>query len=330
MADTGSKLSNILKNHRGISLAELIVGVALLSGIIFGTTQLFITTMADIQVIRSESFIGPLHLNMDSLFNSQQVCLNTMNQTVGAIANGQNIPEIRDASAAPGVLINSFPINDLNGGIVDVLNARVSNLTVAGANITFNISVNYQYNKGNGTRTITLNIPLVGVINVANRVIQCGSATALLLDNTFIRMIGNETKQGDLTFNGNISVGGNITLDDNFPAATAPNLRFHNLGTPSDISLKKNIHPIDLDNLDLSKIHGYNYKLKKYSGQHTGFIAQELLDVLPAAGNLDRDGISSINYISVIPVVWEYHKKVYNKRNQLLKRLEALEKVEKK
>ncbi|GEM_PF-3342410 len=333
MADIGSKLNNILKNRRGISLTELLVGVALLSAIIFGTTQMYITTMGDMQVIRSESFIGPLHLNMDSLFNSQQACANTMNQTVGALANGVVLPQIRDGSAPPGLLVNTFPMNDLNAGMVDILAPRVANLTTVGTDVTFNIAVTYRYNKGPGTRDITLNIPIVGVIDGTNRIVQCGSATAMLLDDTFILMVGNETKQGDLTVNGNISVGvnaglgGNVTLDESFPAASAPNLRMNNLGTPSDIKLKKDVQELKLDQLELSSVHGYQYNLKKYKGQHTGFIAQELLRVLPAAGTLSEDGNSSINYISVIPAVWEYHKEVYNQRKMLLERLDHLERI---
>tara|TARA_B110001454_G_scaffold16145_2_gene14625 strand:+ start:38916 stop:39914 length:999 start_codon:yes stop_codon:yes gene_type:complete len=326
MAATGLKLNKLkikfVGNQRGISLTELLVGVALLAGIIFSTTQLYISTMEELQLIRSERFIAPLHLNMDSLFNQQTGCLNTFNATAGALANGQNIPTIRDG--ANGVVL-TFPLNDLNNGTVDVIGAQVSDLIVAAPNVTFNIAVTYGYNKGQGVRQMTLHIPLEGTIDGLGRVTTCGSATAMVLSNSFIRINGAETKQGDITFEGNVEIGGEVLVDEAFPAATAPNLRVNHLGNASDVSLKTDIKKIAVSGQTFESIHGYRYKLKNYKGQHLGFIAQEILKDLPYAGVSNPTGISTLNYSAVIPVLWEYHKQVYIKRQELIKKINLLE-----
>lgn len=75
--------------------------------------------------------------------------------------------------------------------------------------------------------------------------------------------------------------------------------------TYSDINLKENIVKVDkvLDNL--SSINGYRYTLKSNKRSSIGVIAQEIEQVFPELVTDTDEGIKSVNYNGLIPVLIE-------------------------
>ncbi|MCK5170407.1 MAG: tail fiber domain-containing protein [Bacteroidales bacterium] len=98
--------------------------------------------------------------------------------------------------------------------------------------------------------------------------------------------------------------------------------------TSSDERLKSNIKPLEKNLELLRSLNGfsYNYKNDVESGinsqkEHFGFIAQELEKSLPNLVYEDDEGILSVDYISMIPVLVEAVKEldIEQKENEILK-----------
>ncbi len=80
------------------------------------------------------------------------------------------------------------------------------------------------------------------------------------------------------------------------------------LSGPSDMRLKKDIIPIENSLERITKLNGYNFywKNEKLSPNlQTGVIAQELQTLFPDLVKEDMEGVLSVNYIGLIPVLIE-------------------------
>ena len=74
--------------------------------------------------------------------------------------------------------------------------------------------------------------------------------------------------------------------------------------TRSDIQLKKNIEDLNDNHLDkLDKLLPKSYNFKKDDIKHFGFIAQDVEKEFPSLVSTDNEGMKSINYLEMIPLL---------------------------
>ena len=131
----------------------------------------------------------------------------------------------------------------------------------------------------------------VGHYNSVNRTVTSGgNATYFVADNAAF-VIGNGTSSAFsdafvVYFNGNATLSGNLTIN-------------------SDERLKDNIQPLGSTLNKLHQIEAKTYSLKK-DEEHTpkiGVLAQEVQAVFPELVNEGADGILSVNYQGLVPVL---------------------------
>ena len=131
----------------------------------------------------------------------------------------------------------------------------------------------------------------VGHYNSVNRTVTSGgNATYFVADNAAF-VIGNgisgaESDAFVVRFNGNATLSGNLTIN-------------------SDERLKDNIQPLGSTLNKLHQIEAKTYSLKK-DEEHTpkiGVLAQEVQAVFPELVNEGADGILSVNYQGLVPVL---------------------------
>jgi hypothetical protein len=117
---------------------------------------------------------------------------------------------------------------------------------------------------------------------------------------------------------------------------------------PSDIVLKKNIKPLKNALITVAKINGVSYEWKSDDelkgirksddkgeyrpfnfshGTQFGVIAQEIEAILPELVHTDSDGIKSVDYIKMTPLLIEAIKELKTENDDLKARLERLEKL---
>ena len=74
--------------------------------------------------------------------------------------------------------------------------------------------------------------------------------------------------------------------------------------TRSDIRLKSNICDLNKDDLDkLNKVVPKSYKFKNDNEKHFGFIAQDVEKQFPHLVSTDSNGMKSVNYLEIIPLL---------------------------
>ena len=132
----------------------------------------------------------------------------------------------------------------------------------------------------------------VGHYNSVNRTVTSGgNATSFDTDNAAF-VIGNGTASNAVSdafvvrFNGNATLSGNLTIN-------------------SDERLKDNIQPLGSTLNKLHQIEAKTYSLKK-DEEHTpkiGVLAQEVQAVFPELVTEGADGILSVNYQGLVPVL---------------------------
>ena len=132
----------------------------------------------------------------------------------------------------------------------------------------------------------------IGRYNSVNSTVTAGgSATSFDTDNAAF-VIGNGTGSNAKSdafvvyFNGNATLSGDLTIN-------------------SDERLKENIQPLGSTLNKLNQIEGWTYSLKK-DEEHTpkiGVLAQEVQAVFPELVTEGGDGILSVNYQGLVPVL---------------------------
>ncbi len=95
----------------------------------------------------------------------------------------------------------------------------------------------------------------------------------------------------------------------------------------SDIRLKKDIQPLQHSLEKITKLNGYNYHWKSSnlsSDLQTGVIAQEVQKQFPELVHEDANGILSVNYSGLIPVLMESTKELKDQIEELKKQNEEI------
>jgi hypothetical protein len=89
----------------------------------------------------------------------------------------------------------------------------------------------------------------------------------------------------------------------------------------SDIRLKENFEPMSNALELVSQLNGLYYTWKKDAGtdkpRKLGFIAQEVEKVIPELVKTDSEGMKSVDYVSVVPVLVEAIKHQQKQINEL-------------
>ncbi len=136
--------------------------------------------------------------------------------------------------------------------------------------------------------------------------------------DSYIRFLTSSVNNTIGTERMRIDKNGNVGIATNSPGSYklyVNGTTFCNAGvwSGSDKRFKKNIKTIDNALYKISKLNGVNYEFKKEEfkdfnfneGTNLGFIAQELIEVIPEAVKIGEDGYYSINYDEIIPVLVE-------------------------
>ena len=114
--------------------------------------------------------------------------------------------------------------------------------------------------------------------------------------------------------------GGAVSSKLSKPLDIKNYIRANRYYTRSDIRLKNNIK--DLTESDLDKLNNLvpkSYNLKNSKGIHFGFIAQDVEKEFPNLVSKDSDGMKSVNYLEMVPIL-------LHKINNLEKKVEELTK----
>ena len=98
--------------------------------------------------------------------------------------------------------------------------------------------------------------------------------------------------------------GGVIASKQGKPLDIRNYIRADRIYTRSDIRLKNTIEELGDDDLDkLNKLVPKSYNFKNDNIKHFGFIAQEVEKEFPNLVSTDNDGMKSINYLEMIPLL---------------------------
>jgi hypothetical protein len=85
----------------------------------------------------------------------------------------------------------------------------------------------------------------------------------------------------------------------------------------SDLKLKTNIESIENALDTINKMDGYTFNWKNDGKKGIGVIAQEVAEILPDIVKTEEDGIKSVSYVSLIPVLIEAIKELSDKIDDL-------------
>jgi len=97
-------------------------------------------------------------------------------------------------------------------------------------------------------------------------------------------------------------------------------IRCDKIYTRSDIRLKSNISDLNNDDLDkLDMVVPKSYRFKNDNNKHFGFIAQDVEKLFPHLVSIDNEGMKSVNYLEMIPLL-------LHKINYLERKLEEIKK----
>lgn len=98
--------------------------------------------------------------------------------------------------------------------------------------------------------------------------------------------------------------GGVISSKQSKPLDIRNFIRCDRFYTRSDIRIKKDIENLDGNHLDkLDRLVPKSYKFKNDGLEHFGFIAQDVEKEFPNLVSTDMEGLKSVNYLEMIPLL---------------------------
>ena len=99
------------------------------------------------------------------------------------------------------------------------------------------------------------------------------------------------------------------------------------INNPSDITLKDNIEPINLDDFNKLNPVSFTFKDDDKNKKHYGFIAQELETVYPELVTNTELGFKSVNYIEMIPILLSQMKNMQMEIDKLKEDIRKMKNV---
>jgi len=114
--------------------------------------------------------------------------------------------------------------------------------------------------------------------------------------------------------------GGVISSKQSKPLDIKNYIRCDRFYTRSDIRIKKDITNLTDNHLDkLDRLVPKSYKFKNDGLEHFGFIAQDMEKEFPNLVSTDMEGLKSVNYLEMVPLL-------LHKINDLERKLEEIKK----
>jgi len=167
---------------------------------------------------------------------------------------------------------------------------------------------------------------------------QAGSNVSSGGNNT---LIGKGANPGSGSYSNSTAIGYNATVTSSNAIQLGNSFtevyHYGTLNSASDRRLKEDIRETKYGLKSLLKLNPVDYRLKASGNNQIGFIAQELMEIIPEAvsgkeGDLEKGEILSVSYTSLIPILT---KAIQEQQQQLeaqqiliqslLERLETLE-----
>ena len=195
--------------------------------------------------------------------------------------------------------------------------------------LIFNEGIYHQFNIKNSSGNVTLEIDGTS----GNSEIQFekfGSykgAVGYNMSSDYLYLYegGNVVLKGGNLGVGTTTPGYRLQVGNSGDGSTA---RANAWNTFSDRSLKKDIVVIDSPTEKLNHLSGYYYYWKEGSDQNrqVGIVAQEVEEVLPEIVSTDAEGIKSVDYSKLTPLLIEVLKAQQETIQELESRIDALEK----
>lgn len=130
----------------------------------------------------------------------------------------------------------------------------------------------------------------------------------------------------------NSTYRGDFRIDQSGDAFFINNVTAGGIYLGSDRNLKSNLKPISetFSTTDLlDQITGYTYDYKNQNAEGSseprlGFVAQEVQKVLPTVVKNTGSGHLSVNYIDMLPILWEANKELKKELDELKKQMNEL------
>lgn len=246
-----------------------------------------------------------LHVVGNAIIESNVLIDNTLTVTNDAVLNNNvNVANILNV-VGETVLNSNLRVTGDTVDIDGVLNVTGETFLNSNLHVTSNVNIGESLNVV-GVSTLESNVDIGGMLNVSETLNVDGITT--LQSNVGI---GTSAPSFELHVVGDIFTTGSLTQS-------------------SDARLKTNIRYL-VQSLDrVTKLQGCTFNRK--DGQitdtkdHIGFIAQELIKVIPEV--VEHDGVSdlySVNYATMVALLTEAIKELNTKHHELLKRVEILE-----
>lgn len=325
MVGIGLKLSS---NQKGVSLIEVLVGFILLGGMLLGLTTFISSSYNGVRFLRAESPIKSYHANLSQILGMESTCTETLS-ALNPVSAGDALTKITRSGVD---IIASFPVGGINTSDlpVSLVSITVASVQIAAPSIVINLQATYRFSNFQGNVDLVKVIVLAGTSDAMGNISTCHSKNLTDPSFAFVKLFAIDTKFGDLKVQRDVTVANaasKILVDPPGGGVVVPAA---GIFVPSDKNLKTNFQRLNTENLDLDSVQSYRFNYIGSTEQNIGLIAQEVKNVTPEAVE-QTGGKLGIKYSSLVPILWEQHKRILDQNNALKLRLDHLsQKIEKR
>ena len=152
------------------------------------------------------------------------------------------------------------------------------------------VDLNWNLNNENASSISTQNVKYTRTVNVNNLIIEKTQQAESDESGEGLIVKYNGNTKFNVPFTGNSSLDGNLNISGS-------------IVSQSDLRLKTNIVSLGATLSKLLKIDGKTYTLKKNGEKKMGVLAQNIREVFPELVSEDNEGILSVDYQGLIPVL---------------------------
>lgn len=346
-----TSLFKILKkpNDRGFSIIQILVAIGILGTISVAINSAILSTKSFLYETRGNLQVDDLHAQIVFALSNRHSCFNTF--TGLNIPAGQvNFTQIMNGAQAPTVPTPLFVLNTPYNGNVQIISMTADNFAAGGAPLPFTgmfrVTMSYRVRVSTSSTIDKVRRFLVRTeTNPANSWVAGSAITkqpekcmAIPENNStfgvnpanYLAKTGVDAKSKVITdpiaatadepqgfvfmmTGGNLTIGGDARIDGG-------------ILTMSDLKLKENIRPIEIDKKKLNQLKSYSFTWKDTLKRDIGFVAQDVEKVFPHLVSVDKvSGIKRVNYQEFLPIVLEETRQIEEQNRKLESRILRLE-----